>query len=354
MKKVVLTFLTCFLIFNNLAKAQGVTVDLVIFTPLPEIEFAAFAAVNDLSGQPRVFQVILNPPGQTVFLRVNVEWKRIGDNNFQSFFSFETEPFTARSFYNDEIGVTEIEVKDTDSNSDLTQENLDKGKPTGSYKVSVSVFDESGNPLSSDVEEVEFLNPTQTLSIRSPQPGSEQDIGGVLAEWDVISGVSNYFINANVRENASQSLEEALNTGVPLIGNKDVGVVTSVHLRTLLDREWLPGQEIVFQVSAQIPGPSGGETIFSEIVNFNFPIVVQIQGGGVDDALKDVIQNYDDDKAAQLLAKIQSGEIRLTDVTVEKFDGNSWTFMTLPELQSLMEYFQSNPDAVISIKFLPE
>ncbi|MGD8778257.1 MAG: hypothetical protein PVH88_04770 [Ignavibacteria bacterium] len=354
MKKVALTFLTCFLIFSSVSKAQDVSVDLIVFEPLPEIEFAAFAAANNLSGQPRVFQVVLNPAGQIVSLHFAVEWKKIGESSFQRFFSFETEPFIARNFYNDEIGSTDIRVKDTESNSDLTEENLEKGKPTGAYKISVSVFDENGSLLDSDVQEMEFLNPTQTLSIRSPQPGSEQDIGGVLAEWDEINGVTNYFVKANVRESKAQSLEEALDSGVPLINNKDVGVATSVNLRTLLEREWFAGQEIIFQVGAFISGPNGGTKIYSEIVNFYLPIVLQVQGDGLEESLKDVIQDYDDDKAAQLLAKIQSGEIQLTDITVEKYDGTSWSFMTMPELQSLMEYFQSNPDAVISIKFIPE
>ncbi len=354
MKKVALTFLACFLFLCGISKAQEVSIDLVVFEPLPEIEFAAFAAVNNLSGQPRVFQVILNPEGQTISIRASVDWKKVGESDFQSFFSFETEQFSARSFYNDELGTSEIRIKDSDSNSDLTEESLEKGKPTGAYRMSIFVLDENGNVLDSDTEQVEFLNPTQTLSIRTPQPNSEQDIGGVLAEWDDINGVTNYFINANVRENRSQSLEEALNTGVPLIDNKDVGLVTTVNLRTLLDREWLAGQEIVFQVGAFIGGPSGGTTIFSELVNFYFPIVVQVQGGGIDDTLKDVIQNYDDDKAAQLLAKIQSGDISLEDVTVEVFDGSSWTYLNVAELQALLQYFQSNPEAVISIKFIPE
>jgi hypothetical protein len=186
------------------------------------------------------------------------------------------------------------------------------------------------------------------LSIRSPEAGSTQDIGAVLAEWDDINGVSSYSIRANVRKNTNQSFEEALKSGNPLINDKDVGMVSSVNLRELLDREWLPGQEIVFQVTANISGPGGGSELYSDIVNFKFPMATSSEAKQMNQTLIDLFQNLGDGESARILSLLQNGDINLEDVTISFDDGQ---VMTFPEFQNLMNYLGSNPDAVINITY---
>lgn len=348
MKKVFFLFSVLILALSiNAIKAQDVSVDLVVFEPLPVIDFAAFAVANNLSGAPRIIQISISPQGQTVIVTGQIDWKRPDSGQYELLFSFETYPFTSRTIFNDDIGNTDIKIKSTESNKQATDDNLKKGKPTGSYRLSISVHDADGRFLDSDTEELNFLNPAQTLSIRTPEAGSSQDIGGVLAEWDDVQGVSDYSIRANVRSNINQSFEEALKSGNPIINDKNVGNVTSVNLRELLDREWLPGQEVVFQVTANISGPGGGTKLYSNIVNFTFDLGGSSGNQELNDGLTNLFQSLGDE-GTQILSLLQNGEINLEDVTITFGDGQ---VMTLPEFQNLMIYLESNPDAVISVKY---
>ncbi len=342
-------FLSLLLFFPKEQLAQF-NVDLIVFEPLPEIDFAAFASVNDLAGAPRISQVTMNPQGQTVVATVGIDWKKPGESSFRYLFSFTTEPFSARSFFNNEVGNSDIRIDDSDANDDLTDELLKIGKPNGSFIITVIIKDENNVELDRDEKRLDFTNPAQTLTIRSPDIGSIQDIGGVLAEWDEVIGASSYKIRANIRRNANQSLEEALNTGNPIIDDKDVGLVTSVNLRNYLDREWLPGQEIVLQVSAQIPGPGGGDELFSQPVNFFFNNANDPQQEQIQNLLTNLFQNLGDSQSGGLLSLIQSGDIDFSDVRITDEDGK---ILSISELQSLINYLQTNPDALINLSFQP-
>jgi len=346
MKKVFILFSFLILAITiNTTKAQDITVDLVVFEPLPVIDFAAFAVANNLSGAPRIIQISILPQGQIVTVEGSIDWKRPESGQYENLFSFESYPFTSRTIFNDDIGNTDIKIKSSSSNKSAAEDNIKKGKPTGSYRLSIVVRDANGRTVS-DQAELNFLNPAQTLTIRTPEPGSSQNIGGVLAEWDDVQGVTNYSIRANNRTNINQSLEEALKSGNPIINDKNVGAVTSVNLRELLDREWLPGQEIVFQVTANISGPGGGTKLYSNIVNFTFDMG-STGNQELSDGLINLFQGLGDE-ASEILSLLQNGEINLEDVTITFGDGQ---VMSLPEFQNLMIYLESNPDAIISVKY---
>lgn len=346
MKKVFILFSFLILAITiNTTKAQDITVDLVVFEPLPVIDFAAFAVANNLGGAPRIIQISILPQGQMVTVEGSIDWKRPESGQYENLFSFESYPFSSRTIFNDDIGNTDIKIKSSSSNKSAADDNIKKGKPTGSYRLSIVVRDANGRTVS-DQAELNFLNPAQTLTIRTPESGSSQNIGGVLAEWDDVQGVTNFSIRANTRTNINQSLEEALKSGNPIINDKNVGAVTSVNLRDLLDREWLPGQEIVFQVTANISGPGGGTKLYSNIVNFSFDM-----GGTGNQELSDGLINLFEglgEEASEILSLLQNGEINLEDVTITFGDGQ---VMSLPEFQNLMIYLESNPDAIISVKY---
>ena len=59
---------------------------------------------------------------------------------------------------------------------------------------------------------------------------------------------------ASIVPDGSSSAEAALKGSNPLIDNREVGDVTSIDLRSILNREWLGGQKVVFSVTAIIPG----------------------------------------------------------------------------------------------------
>lgn len=354
MKKVFTLFSILVLVLgiNPLKAQEQIDVDLIVFEPLPEIDLGALLIAKDLKGAPRVFQLMLNPlPQYNIIVSGNMEWKRSSSEGYKFLYSFKTKPFTARNFSNNEIGTSDIVIDTDNSDTDLLEELFKKGKPTGAIRIFVEVRDENNRSLganASDSEELNFLNPAQTLSIRSPEAESIQNIGGVLAEWDDITGVGSYSIRANVRKNVNQSFEEALKSGNPLINDKDVGSVTSVNLRELLDREWLPGQEIVLQVTANIPGALGVNKLYSNIINFRFEAASQEETNTMNQNLVNLFENIGDEETSRILSLLQNGEISLEDVTISSGDGQ---IMTVPEFQNLMNYLETNPDAVISIKY---
>lgn len=350
MKKVLCLFSILILVFNvNSIKAQDqFDVKLNIFPDLYAIDFAAFAVANNLGGAPRIIEIFMTP-GIRVIVEGTIRWKDPESQVIGTLFTFETYPFISKTIYNDDIGNTDIRIKSSDAPGELAEDNLKKGKPTGTYYIQITVRDENRNFLDSDEAELNFLNPAQTLSIRTPEEGSVQNIGGVLAEWDEVTGASSYSIRANIRKNTNQSFEEALKSGNPLINDKNVGLVTSVNLRELLEREWLPGQEIVFQVSANVAGPGGDKPLYSNIINFRFEAANAEETESLNQSFTNLFQNFGDQGSSRIISLLQSGQIDFSDVTITSEDGQ---IMTIAEFQSLMNYLETNPDAVINIRYI--
>jgi len=327
----------------NISAQSSLTIQ--VFEPLPEIDFATFATSNDLSGTPRIFFVQINPKGVKISFQGIIQWKQNGSNGYEDLFSFTTEPFIARNFYNDNIG-NDIIIKTTNSNSNLVSTNIKLGKPTGAYKIVGNLLNDKGNIIATDTKVLEFVNPAQTLTILSPDPKSTQDAFSVMASWTEIKGVGSYTVLANVRKNRSESLEEALKSGTPYI-NKNVGLSTVVNLRNIIDREWLPGDEIVMQVIANIPGPNGGTKIRSDIINFYLNNFTPDKKQVVENKFSSLANLLGDQLGSELWNKIANGEISLK--SIRKPDG---TPMTYEEIVELLKFIKANPDLVISFRKL--
>lgn len=320
--------------------------DLVIMEPLPTINFGSIAINNNLEGQPKIFIVEMLPHGTDVYLEGNLEWRKIGgDRQFHFIYSFKTAPFLSHNVYNDELGNT-IQIVDDQTDDDLINENLDKGKPTGTYRLTIAAYDVRGNLLGTDTELLEFLNPAQTLEILLPLEGSMQDAGNVVAQWNPVVGATDYTVRANVRKFPSQSLEEALNSGLPLIDNKNVGNVTSANLRELLDREWLPGQEIVLQVSANIGGPDGGYEYFSNVVNFTINDLSPGSTQELLEALRSLLQQHPD-----LLDEDTVKDILKGSIPIESILSETGASFSVEQAVTLVRTLSSNPELVIGIGF---
>ncbi|MBL1212039.1 MAG: hypothetical protein HND52_01660 [Ignavibacteriae bacterium] len=346
MKKLLFILVAVMFLAISPNKTNGqVSVDLQVFEPLPEINFAAFLLVNNLAGAPRIFSVRMEPKGVPVKLEGVIKWKKNQQSNFERLYTFLTQEFQSRNLSNTEIGNSDILIESDEMNSVLRDEALNKGKPTGTYLLEVRAIGEGGTVLGDDSHELLFLNPTQSLTIRIPRTGSSQNVGSVLTEWDQVLGVSGYSVKANVRTSGSQSLEEALESGNPIINNRDVGLKTVVNLRELLDREWLPGQEIVLQVTAIVEGPSGGNELFSNIVNFYLEDSESPFTAKLNNNIRSILESLPKEllEDTELLERLAEGDVEIIEIIRE--DG---TKLTRLEIDELVSYLRDNPEVIVS------
>lgn len=349
MKKIITILFLSAQIF--VTTAQSYTIDLQVAS-LSEMDFAPFIFSNDLSGAPRIFAVNISPEEGNVKVRGELFWKKDINSSFEWLLTFRTKVFQARSFFNTDLG-TSIPLGKGESDSDLIEENRKRGKPTGKYKLIIYLLDESGKILTDSENneliretEYEFSNPAQTLTILSPQQNSLQNIGGVLAEWTELSGIDYYQVRANSRADASESLEEALESGDPLINNVQVGLTSSIDLRTILSREWLPGQEIVFQVSAMPTGGAPSDLIPSNIVSFYLDDPANPISNFTSDNIGSILQSLQDGLGSDLLDKLLNGDVLITEIQWE----DTGLPLTPEEIQMLLEYLRQNPNNLINIE----
>lgn len=313
------------------------SIRLVIFPELNTTDFAAFATLNDLHGAPRIFCAEINAPGQTVVMAGQIEWKKIGTTDFVEIAWFITRPFLARNLCNDDIGKVDVRIYDHRANTDLIEENIRFGKPTGEYRLTVYLYDStSQNLLATDSKNLVFLNPAQTITIINPRANQSYDAGNILIEWTPVAGSTDYYLKVSERTDPNQSLEEALQRGTPIVNNRNVGSLTSVNLRDLLEREIRPGSELVLQVSANIPGPAGGKRIFSEIINFSIINPESQYYQQLMQRFRNALYRLGDNELSRLFG---DEKIDLSKIQIRKDDG---TIMTFEELVNFIETNSNN------------
>lgn len=330
-----------FSIFLSIASAQS-NINLVVFPSLSSIDFPSLIPSNELQNNVRVFCVEISPQGQQVVVKGLFEWQKVGSNSFVELGNFATNPFSSRNFCNEELGSVDISIKNFNSDKNLLDENLRIGVPSGIYRITVMLYDSDGQTLlSQDSEELSFLNPAQTLQIINPRVGMTYDQGNIIIEWTPVSGVEYYSILANTRRNPSQTLEEALNSGTPLVNNRNVGLTTSINLREYLERELEPGSEVVVQVAANISGPFGGNRLFSQIVNFNIisPDAPALQILNM--RLRNILSRLPN---SQLLSLLENNQINLSEVTIRRDDG------TIMSIEDLINFLESNPENILRVE----
>jgi hypothetical protein len=334
-----------FLAVNKPVEAQY-TVNIQVFDPLPEIDWAAFIYANNLNGMPRMMHVSIHPKGDLIKFQGRLQWQKNEGGVFQDMLVFTTAPFIARDFYNDEIGNSEIRVESTDPNSDLISENVQLGRPTGNYRIIGSVLTPDGEVVATDTKDMELTNPSQTIAILSPAQESLQDPLSVMASWTQVLGASSYRVIANVRKNKSESFEEALKSGTPYI-DQNVGNITVVNLRSLLQREWLPGDEIVLQVIAIVPGPGGNNELASEIVNFHLMSLQPETIEFIRSNFEEVFLFFDDAVAYDFLNRLRNGTLQIKSII-----GPDGRPLTNEEIIKFMEYLKNNPNGIINFRKL--
>lgn len=355
-------FALIFIFGINLSAQEKVMVSMNVFEPLPEVSFAAFLTNPYLENTPRVLQIIMSPHGKDVIAHGSILWRKIDGTSFEEISSYKTKPFSSRNFYNDDFSsIDGIEIEDSETNDDLVSENLRIGKPAGTYKIIVQVYDVNMVFQSEAISELSFVNPAQTLTIIQPDVGDKLDVGGIILTWTDVLGVTDFIVKANVRSSKMESLEEALQKGNPIVDNKSVGFKTSINLREILDRELIGGEELVVQVRGLVPGPGGPTVIYSDIVNFHLKssgsspvdkgfqefesLLVEVmaewrqQGEGNSDAYKIL---------ANLLEDLKNGNIGFNDIKIKNENGLQLTYV---DFMRILEYLRKNPSLLVNLSF---
>lgn len=336
-----------FLLLSVVLLGQSYQINLNMFEPFTASEFAAFGASRNLGQAPRVFSLEITPEGELVWLDVAVEWKDPDKNFYEQLFTFSTEKFIARTIYNDEFGNT-LDMINYQTNDDLIDENIFRGQPTGYYRITVVLHTDAGQQAMT-VKELEFLNPAQTLSLQLPVDGATYDPGNVTAIWDRLPGVENYIVRAAVKDYENQGTEDALNSGSLIIDNVDVGDVTEINIREYLESEWLPGDEVVFQVYAKIEGPGSGTGLYSEVVNFYIRNEEPADFSEINDGLAVLTQYFPTEEEKNIIADFINGEFgNIKSITV----GDK--IITREELAAILDSLNIDPDKIISIKVTEE
>jgi len=345
-KLFVITLLLCFGFSKTQAQTASINLEIL---DIGTLDFAAFAFEKNLTNQPRIMQVSIFPTGEMVVVSGSISWKRNDQSGFVDIGSFTTTPFAARTFYNDEIGNSDIEIESSSYNSDLIQENVEKGKPSGVYEINLSLYDAQKHFLNSaPPRRLEFLNPSPPTIIL-PVDGSSYDVGSIIVQWTPSLGASNYKIVANYLE-TGQSREEALDSADPLINNKDVGNNITVNFRDVLDRELLSDKNIVLAVKAVVQSSGGEELLSSPIVMFKTnpagsTSVPQIQTDPKIIQLADFLQGK---VQQQFINDLRSGIISADQIQVTDENNSS---MTLDSLLELLNMLNANSESLISVQF---
>ncbi len=333
--------------------AQVTFFDFQVFEPLPSADLGAFMSANGLRNTQRLFLVTIAPAGVRVKLQGIINWKDVNSNSFDKpLLNFITREFDSRNFDNTDIGVSDVKIDKWNFTKENADELKDRGKAVGSFEFIVKLLlpDGTDYPGFQPIRRVMiFTNPAQTISIISPSADSKQDFTNVLAQWVPVVGVDEYLVKIGVRSNASQSLTEALNFGVPL-ADKSVGNETSVNLFALCDRPWERNQEIVFQVTGIIPGPGGGEKIYSNLVNFTF--FTKDDQTFNETSSRSTKSSYSNDELKSLFGGMNDAEFQnflnncgeITEIIDQ--DGN---VISKAELQRILDYLKQNPDSIIKI-----
>lgn len=354
MRKIfMLSVIAVLLVFSQNRLSAQAQIQLQILQDLSTLDFAAFDFTSSSNVSQRIIQVIINPPGIEVIVEGKIEWKKDERSGFQELFRFRTKKFISRSFSNDEINNSEIEIDNTSFNSSLTSEIIKFGKPSGVLSIELRLLDARGNSISNNaVDQISFLNPTAP-SIILPVEGSSYDIGSIIVQWTASIGVTSYKIKANYAPDNAANPEQALNSGNPLIDDRDVGTVTSVRLNDILNRELLADTNIVIVVKAFVQGPGGGDVLSSPLVTF------KTNSTGTETTVVK-IGNPDLVRLANLLPgqiskefrdKLINGDIMPEQIQFSDENGNSLSFS---DFVSILNFLEQNNDAIITVIFSPK
>jgi len=342
-----LLFVLFAVLLSSSVSAQLITnFDIQIFTPLPELDLGALSMANDLSGAPKVFQISILPLNVDVILEGEITWTDIGKTSALKLFDFKTRAFKSRSFYNTDLGSTDIRIARTNSNNTVINEIIKKGKPTGRFDINLTLTDpQGGKRIATGF--VEFINPTQSFTILTPSPYAEVQLGNIVVSWIQVPGSDRYKIKVNKRTNSNQSLENALASPSPFIVDEISKEKTSVRLSDLKSRRPLEdGYEYVLQVTAVLRLPSGDKELPSEIINFRIAGLNDARDNSIKNSLMSISQSLPGISGSTLINLLSDKNLRINRLLDE--NGNP---ISEDQLRNLLNYLNANPSQVVSVQF---
>lgn len=354
MKKL-LTAIVLFVGLTSAGMAQGnpplTAFQLDVFDPLPSISFANLVVSNGLSATQPIFRVIMSP-GTMVKISGEMYWTDINSTTPVKLADFRTREFSSRTILSNQFGSGDIRIEDDYINQDAIDQNLNKGRPIGTYSLTLWVLDPVTNaPLSlpgitnPQQRSLTFYNPSQTITITAPMQGSVEQPTDVIVSWTQVTGAASYIIKVNNRKVAGQTDEEILNSENPIVNNRDVGNRTTVNLRSIMQREWAAGDEIVVRVSAFVPGPSGGFNLESNLVRFSLAPANNLQVQQQNSALTQIISFLPPNIVAQFNNLLQG-----QNISISGFRNADGTIMTQAEVTAILQYLQANPQNVLNMQ----
>lgn len=361
-KKLITSLLTVFL-FTSINTAQY-SIDLQTLQGISSLNLSDFLNFTDLDleriySAQLIFTVnIIAPQGEEVWMDGTILWEGPGGTPSGQIVYFKTHPTSARFFTNQDIGKDKkVGIASSQSDSDLLKTAAQEaGKPTGTYTIQLNLYDSENNLQNSDSEQLVFTNPTQTFRVLYPIAGTSVDEGSATASWESVDGAASYKVRGNILLRSSGSLEDAINSANPIL-NSDVGNITTVNLATIKVRDWSPGQQIAFNVTAVFD--DGSSIPSSNIVNF---FLYDPEAGSIEDVdktLEDVVTNLADElggmgfetqSQVDVLELIRTGQIDILTAQIYDENGN---LLSPTELQVLLNFLLSHPDLVLNITFIP-
>ena len=337
-KKIIYSlFAAVFIFISSSSFAQSATMTLQLM-PVSSLNLADIIIDNNLIGARDYFTLIISPTGLNVYLKGEIDWRKDFNSSFGQVYRFTTKAFTSRTISSSQLGSTGIEIADDYKNDNKLSELRELGKATGILRYNFQLYSATTNSLLSQVsEELILANPTNTMTIILPVSESVQPLGSITASWQGVPGAGKYLIRLSQRTSPTQSLEEALKSGTPLINDYIVNSnITSIDLRSILEREWLPGQELVLEISAQLDGLAEQRKISAPPISFKIARLGESDSDGKS-ALIALLNQLQNDKATQLIALLNN--VSMNDVKFYNDQGNEISF---PQFQAVVNSILSS------------
>jgi len=358
MKKSILSLTFLFLLIFFPLKSSAQSVNLELFEGLAELQIGSIISANGIiNTQQYLSMSITGASGQDVQLENIVYWQKDLDSQNKFVANALTKPFRVTSdnmkITNLDIG-SSIKLESSEYEDDVLDELRKLGKLAGLVSVEVRLI-MGGTVVSSDEGQIGLLNPANTLDIISPTVNSYWNEGNIMAQWNTISGVSDYLIRCNTKS-PSQDNEEGLKSGEPLLWDVSVGNVSSINLWNLFSggRVPSPGNEMVLQVVAVVKSTSVDTKIESPVINFylNDPESQRSpeQTKQFVSSMRSYVSNsnltpQEQEDLNAFLDLVETGQVSYNGVR----DG-SGGLIPAREVQRILTYLQDNPDMIVLVR----
>jgi hypothetical protein len=355
MKKVFLLIAFVFLFLPFCLIAQN-SISIQAIGNLSSLDPGAFLLTNNVGGQPRIFSVtvVTNPTGRSVYVKGVVRWKENLNASYQELLNFTTEPFTSRSFFNDELGTSDIKVKNVQANQSLGTDLASRGKPVGQFEIYMELYDQQNVKIAYTQPSLIllFLNPTApTINLpvyTPPTPSVEFTVGNIQVSWTTVDGVIRYKVKV-CEMGTGQGLQEALESSDPVV-DADVGFQTSVNLINFKRREFLENKNYVIKVTAVVFTSGRENELDSE------PRAFTIKGAAVTNPAE---INPDIKTLAEFLSQrnidtifinaLNNGEITVDQIQITDENNVPITFSDF--MTNILTPLKNNPEKVISVNY---